>query len=50
MHAAEAAHRARTQDLGFSGAIVASQIFIVVGELLQASGLIKDEADRMAGV
>ncbi|PSK65600.1 hypothetical protein B0E53_02455 [Micromonospora sp. MH33] len=48
--AAEAARRARGQGLGFSGTIVASQVFIVVGELLQASGLTKPEADRMAGV
>ncbi|MFG2164823.1 FUSC family protein [Micromonospora chersina] len=50
LHAAEAARRARAQELGFSGTIVASQIFIVVGELLQATGLTKAEADRMAGV
>ncbi|WP_433309465.1 FUSC family protein [Micromonospora chersina] len=50
LHAAEAARRARARELGFSGTIVASQVFIVVGELLQASGLTKAEADRMAGV
>ncbi|MET8835489.1 FUSC family protein [Micromonospora sp. NPDC004540] len=50
LHAAEAARRARAQKLGFSGTIVASQLFIVVGELLPASGLTKPEADRMAGV
>ena len=42
--------RARAAGLGFSGTIVASQLFIVVGELLQASGMTKIEADRMAGV
>ncbi|MFI7305823.1 hypothetical protein ACIBM8_21630 [Micromonospora aurantiaca] len=29
---------------------MASQLFIVVGELLQASGMTKIEADRLAGV
>ncbi len=48
--AAREAGRARAAGLGFSGTIVASQLFIVVGELLQASGMIKIEADRMAGV
>ncbi|MFE2617486.1 hypothetical protein ACFXA2_28195 [Micromonospora chalcea] len=42
--------RARAAGLGFSGTIVASQLLIVVGELLQASGMTKVEADRMSGV
>ncbi|MGV9806844.1 hypothetical protein [Micromonospora chersina] len=50
LHAVEAGRRARSAGLGFSGTIVASQIFIAAGELLQASGLTKAEADRMAGV
>ncbi|MFF4888492.1 FUSC family protein [Micromonospora chersina] len=50
LHAVEAGRRARSAGLGFSGTIVASQVFIAAGELLQASGLTKAEADRMAGV
>ncbi|WP_327651747.1 hypothetical protein [Micromonospora aurantiaca] len=48
--AAQDAGRARAAGLGFSGTIVASQLLIVVGELLQASGMTKIEADRTAGV
>ncbi|MFG1721324.1 hypothetical protein ACGFLT_27340 [Micromonospora chalcea] len=48
--AAEQAGRARAAGLGFCGTIVASQLLIVVGELLQASGMTKVEADRMSGV
>ncbi|WP_253866455.1 FUSC family protein [Micromonospora sp. WMMD754] len=49
LDAAAAARRARTGELGFSGTIVASQVFIVVNELLQASGLTKIEAGRAVG-
>ncbi|MFD6265005.1 hypothetical protein ACFWFK_28145 [Micromonospora chalcea] len=51
VRAREAAEQAgRAAGLGFSGTIVASQLLIVVGELLQASGMTKVEADRMSGV
>jgi hypothetical protein len=49
VQAAEAARRARVEGLDFSGTVVGSQVFIVVSELLQASGLTKGEADRLAG-
>ncbi|WFF05199.1 FUSC family protein [Micromonospora sp. WMMD1076] len=48
--AAEQVGWARAAGLGFSGTIVASQLLIVVGELLQASGMAKAEADRITGV
>ncbi|GAA4568901.1 hypothetical protein GCM10023176_24290 [Micromonospora coerulea] len=48
--AAAEARQARAAGLGFSGMIVASQLCVVVSELLQASGLAKAEADRLAGV
>lgn len=50
LEAVEAVRRARDTDLGFSGNIVASQVFIVVNELLQAAGMSKAEADQAASV
>ncbi|SCG54856.1 hypothetical protein GA0070560_10961 [Micromonospora halophytica] len=50
LEAAAEVQRARTAGLGCSGTIVVSQVCIVVSELLQASGLPKGEADRMAGL
>ncbi|MFR9775893.1 FUSC family protein [Micromonospora sp. MS34] len=50
LDAAAEAREARQRELGFSGTIVVSQLCIIVSELLQASGLDKEAADRMAGI
>ncbi|MFF4879245.1 hypothetical protein [Micromonospora sp. NPDC000668] len=48
--AIEEVNQASAEDIGFCGKVLASRLRLAISEVLQASGVLKAEANRQAGL